>query len=85
MAESKASKQLRELLSPKLTQVELAERLQVTQQAVSSWVSGRTAPKRKYMAALEDLAGIPMRAWTEPPAEQQSKGRTRKARPSASP
>jgi len=57
-----------------MTQAELAELLGVTQQAVSSWVSGRTTPSAEYMRRIEDELGIPMRDWTEPTVDEGAKG-----------
>lgn len=65
--ESVGSKALKAALTPKLTQEQLAERLGVTQQAVSSWAQGRTVPSPKYMAEIEDALGIRMRDWTLDP------------------
>ena len=48
-----------------MTQSALAETLGVSPQAVSGWVTGKSKPEPKYMAKLEDLLGIPMRAWME--------------------
>lgn len=58
---------LRHCTSPKLTRDEIAERLGVSKQAVYAWVNGLARPTSDKLAELEDLAGIPMRAWTEPP------------------
>ena len=49
-----------------MSAVELAEKLGVSKQTVSEWVGGRSRPEPERMAALEELLGIPMRAWTEP-------------------
>jgi transcriptional regulator with XRE-family HTH domain len=48
-----------------MTQSELARKLGVSPQWVSDWVHGRAKPGVDLMAKLEDLLGIPMRAWTE--------------------
>jgi hypothetical protein len=34
---------------------------------VSRWKSGKRPPAPEFMARIEDLTGIPMRAWVEPP------------------
>lgn len=47
------------------TQASLARELDVKRQAVGQWVSGDAQPKPTLMAKLEDLLGIPMRAWTQ--------------------
>lgn len=48
------------------TQEQIAKRLGVTQQAVSGWKTGRSAPSARVMAAIEDAFGIPMRSWLVP-------------------
>lgn len=72
--ETKASRALTEALTPKLTQEELAERLGVTQQAVSSWANGRTKPSAEVMAKIEDLLGISMRSWVESAVKSDDAG-----------
>jgi len=68
MAElSKGANMLRECISPKFSQTEIAERLGVTKQAVYAWVNGHGRPTPDKLAKLEDLTGIPMRAWAEFP------------------
>lgn len=72
------ARRLREKLSEKLdgkpgTQADLARALGVTAQSVGQWISGETTPRTEHLAAIEDLFGIPMRAWasasgTEDPA-----------------
>ena len=47
-----------------MTAAELAEKLGVSQQAVSDWVHGVRVPKAKVLAQIEDILKIPMRAWT---------------------
>jgi transcriptional regulator with XRE-family HTH domain len=65
------SSRLSEALKPKvMTQSELAKRLNVSPQAVSDWVAGKSKPRADLMAQIEDLLGIPMRAWTEPSSEE---------------
>lgn len=58
---------LRKKCVPELTQQDLASKVGVSQQAVSNWLSGYARPSRDAMAKLEDLLGIPMRAWTQEP------------------
>lgn len=48
-----------------MTQADLARALHVTPQAVADWLRGDSAPRAELMAKIEDLLGIPMRAWTE--------------------
>ncbi len=63
---SSGSLRLGEALSPKvMSQAELARKLGVSAQSVSDWVAGKSKPKPDLMAQIEDLTGIPMRAWTE--------------------
>jgi transcriptional regulator with XRE-family HTH domain len=69
---SEGARRLRALVSPPVTQAELAEKLGVTQQAISSWVTGRTLPTPHRLAELERITGIPMRAWTEPAEDDES-------------
>jgi transcriptional regulator with XRE-family HTH domain len=52
-----------------MSRADLAEKLGVSRQAVSDWVSGDSQPKPDLMAKIEDLLGIPMRSWTETPDE----------------
>ncbi len=71
---SAAAVRLKTALTPRMTQAKLAERLGVSQQAVSSWLHGRARPEPEKMAAIEKILGIPMAAWvascseSEPPA-----------------
>lgn len=48
---------------------ELAKRLDVSRQAVSSWLLGHSVPSPERMAELERVYGIPMRTWTEPASD----------------
>ena len=64
MKDCVASRRLRDLLTPRMRQTELAEKLGVTQQAVSHWVSGMSRPDPDRMKQIEDLLGIPMAEWT---------------------
>lgn len=43
----------------KLTQNEVATRLQVTKQAISNWEKGLHEPHRRHKRALADLYGVP--------------------------
>lgn len=47
-----------------MTQAQLARELDVSAQAVSDWLRGDSLPKPDLMAKIEDLLGVPMRAWT---------------------
>jgi transcriptional regulator with XRE-family HTH domain len=75
---SKAAVALAEKLEPRttlgMTAAELARKLGVTPQAVSGWIKGKAVPTPETLRALEDVTGIPMRAWTEP-AVDASEGR----------
>lgn len=62
---STAAKQLRKRFQPEMTGAELARSLRVTRQAVANWLTGESLPSPRLMARIEDLTGIPMRAWTE--------------------
>ena len=42
----------------KLTQMELAEKLDVDRTTVSKWESGKANPKTKMMPAIADICGI---------------------------
>ncbi len=42
---------------------------QIDAPMVSRWKSGERPPAPKFMARIEDLTGIPMRAWVEPAAD----------------
>lgn len=72
MAETKtetvASLKLRELLKKKVvTQRVLSEVLGITQQAISSWSSGKARPTLENMLQLERLYGVRVSEWAEPP------------------
>jgi ribosome-binding protein aMBF1 (putative translation factor) len=54
------------------TKVAAALEPPVTRQAVSYWADGSWQPEPKRMAQLEDLLGIPMRAWTRSRAEKKT-------------
>lgn len=45
------------LKSKKLTGLELADMLKVSQSAVSRWIHGRRVPTIKYFQAIEKLTG----------------------------
>lgn len=67
MKRSKGAVALATKLAPKpqVNQTELARQLDVTPQAVSAWLSGKALPAPALMAKIEDIMGVPMRAWTE--------------------
>lgn len=65
---SKGARSLRRILSPQqtLTQKQLAEKLGVTQQAVSAWLRGGSRPDHRRMQAIESLLGVSVADWDEP-------------------
>lgn len=68
---------LRSELFPRITQAQLAEKLGVTQQAVSAWVYGRARPDLSKMLLIERFLGIPVASWAEPasaPKEEDDGG-----------
>lgn len=68
---SVASRRLAEALRPKvMSQSELAEKLEVSPQAVSKWVRGDGRPAPKLMAKIEEVLGIPMREWADESPEE---------------
>jgi transcriptional regulator with XRE-family HTH domain len=72
---TKGAVALREIVAPpRINQTEIAEACEVTQQAVSGWLSGRSKPTADRMRVLQDRYGIPMEAWTESAPVESSKG-----------
>lgn len=68
---SRAAVELKRQLSPPvMNQAQLADRLGVSQQAVSAWLNGRAMPEPERMAAIEELLGIPMRDWVVPAPDE---------------
>jgi transcriptional regulator with XRE-family HTH domain len=60
-----AARALAEYLhAEQLTQKQLADRLGVTEGAVSHLVAGRRRPSRELAVAIETLTGIPVAAWS---------------------
>jgi transcriptional regulator with XRE-family HTH domain len=49
------------------SQLEVADKLNRSPAAVCMWLQGKTLPDVDSAAALEDLAGVPMRAWSQKP------------------
>lgn len=47
-----------ELIRHGLTQAELATSLGVSQQTVSKWIIGETAPRRRHVPVLEEMFGV---------------------------
>jgi len=61
---SKAVVTLRRGLTAELgNQSALARRLNITQQALSGYLTGKFKPEAEIMARIEDELGIPMRDW----------------------
>lgn len=50
---------------PRIRIGQLARQLDVDPETVRRWARGLAVPPAAKLAALEDLLGIPMRAWTE--------------------
>lgn len=66
MVKTKASEALRLMVDPpRVSQVEIAEACNVSQQAVSAWAQGRMKPTPDRMRLLQDRFGIPMQDWTD--------------------
>lgn len=66
---------LKELVRPneeRLTQVQIAERLGVTQQAVSTWLRGVGRPDHRRMVQIAEMFGVPVAAWDEEAGEAES-------------
>ena len=53
-----------------MTQEQLAERLEVSRQAVGKWESGKAKPTAEKQARLSEVLGIPPEAWTAAAAEE---------------
>lgn len=64
-AKSRGQALLHDAVTPRMRASELARELDVSPQAVSAWLRGDAKPDPEKMAKLEDLLGIPMRAWLE--------------------
>lgn len=64
---TKAAAAMKRMFSPAvMSQKVLADKLGVSQQAVSAWVKGRALPEPERMAAIEEILGIPMKDWVLP-------------------
>lgn len=70
---SRGSVALAQALKPAMSGAELARALGVSRAAVSGWVTGEFQPTPATMARIEELLGVPMRAWTEDPPEPSGK------------
>ena len=65
---TKASKRLAELVQPlprRFTVAEIARKLGVSRQTVTSWYSGENRPSVQHAGALEEITGIPTQDWRE--------------------
>lgn len=71
---SRGAVALKGILKPEqaLTQKQLAEKLGVTQQAVSAWLRGAARPDHRRMLRLEELLSVPVSAWDEAAADDES-------------
>lgn len=84
---TKGSEALRLMVAPpRVSQFEIAQACDVSQQAVSAWARGHMQPTPERMRVLQDRFGIPMESWTddapkERPARRRSVNRRRKAQP----
>ena len=68
------SELLRALTTPQAKQVEVAQRLGVSQQAVSAWMSGVSRPSYERKRKLQELYGIPVDSWDEESGDAPSGG-----------
>lgn len=67
---TRGSKKLKELLAGhgkqrKFVALCAKKGLAIDEPTVSRWVRAERKPTREQMAKLEDIVGIPMRAWVE--------------------
>ena len=62
---TRAAKLLREMVAPRhrITQSRIAKLCDVSQQAVSGWLCGRSRPAEHLRPLLEAWTGIPVEAW----------------------
>ena len=68
------SQKLKELRKKQgLTQLELAERLFVSRQAISGWEAGTSRPSTENLQSLSRLFNIPLETLLDVPAEEQAK------------
>ena len=64
MAKKTAGQRLGEWLAASdMTQVQLAEAMDVTQPSVSKWIRGKERPRREHAVILERLAQIAVKDW----------------------
>ena len=55
----------------RMSQEDLAERLEVSRQAVSKWESDATRPTKEKRERLSELFELPMEVWDDPPSGEQ--------------
>jgi len=53
------------------SQAKLADGLGVNQGNISRYARGESTPGLKTRVRLEDVCGIPVRAWDQPPTEER--------------
>lgn len=73
---SRGAEKLADVLTPRteagFSASDLARKLGVTPQSVSGWIRGKATPSPDLLVKLEDLLGIPMRAWTEEVPDEEA-------------
>ena len=55
----------------RMSQEDLAERLEVSRQAVSKWESDASRPTKEKRERLSELFELPIKAWDDPPSGEQ--------------
>ncbi|GMV18623.1 MAG: hypothetical protein AMXMBFR56_68470 [Polyangiaceae bacterium] len=72
---SRAAEALKGFVSPerRYTVSEIARRLGVSRQTVTSWCAGATVPQLEHAAALEAILGIPTKDWLPEKDEPSNK------------
>ena len=56
----------------RMSQEDLAERMEVSRQAVSKWESDRSRPTKEKLEKLSALFGLPTESWEPPPPPEQT-------------
>lgn len=56
----------------RMSQEDLAERMEVSRQAVSKWESDRSRPTKEKLEKLSALFGLPTESWEPPPLPEQT-------------
>ena len=57
----------------RMSQEDLAQRLEVSRQAVSKWESDASRPTKEKRERLSELFELPMAVWDDPPGEEQTR------------